>query len=764
MLPTRYMLLVFFLCLQAAGTGQKKVFEPEEWVNPLMGTDSKYSFSSGNTYPDIRLPWGMNGWTAQTNPVNANGWQYQYTADKIYGIKQTHQPSPWIGDYGQFSVLPMTGHLKYSLESRGSWFSHKAETAKPYYYSVYLADYAVRAEIVPTQRAAILRCTYPQADSASLLVDAFDKGSYIRVIPETNTIVGYTTRNRGGVPKNFRNYFIIRCSKPFQWYTLLNDTIPLPGEKAITCNHAQIVVGFATNRGEVVEWRMASSFISPEQAAENLQAELQDKDFAHIQAAGKKAWHEALSRVEVTGNDPEQIRTFYSCLYRMLLFPRSLYEQAKDGTLLHYSPYNGKLETGYLYTDTGFWDTFRALFPFLTLLYADVDQHIMEGLVNTVREGGWLPEWASPGYRNSMIGSNSAAVIADAYLKGIRGYDIETLYQAIQKNTSAVGPVNAVGRIGWEWYNRLGFIPSDAGISGSVARSLEYAYDDYCLAEIGQALRKPAAETEIYWQRAGNYRRLFDNSHLLMHARLSDGRFDPDFKPLRWGREFVEGNAWHYTWSVFHDIAGLKKLMGGDQRLESMLDSVFNQPPLFDSSGYGKVIHEMREMQVMDMGQYAHGNQPIQHMLYLYDYCGTPWKTQRHVREAMQQLYRATPDGYCGDEDNGQTSAWYVFSALGFYPVCPGSGQYVIGSPLFRQIRLHLDNGKTFLIEAPGNENGRSYIGDCWLNGSRYTRNYLLHATIRKGGNLRFQMQEQPVKTRGITPADQPFSMSDKNP
>lgn len=760
----RYILISVVVCLHTSVSGQKQVFTPEEWVNPLMGTDSKYSFSSGNTYPDIRLPWAMNGWTAQTNPVNANGWQYQYTADKIYGIKQTHQPSPWIGDYGQFSVMPMTGHAGFGMEKRGSWFSHKSETAKPYYYKVYLADYSVKAEIAPTQRAAILRCTYPRTDSASLIVDAFDKGSFIRVIPGTNTIVGYTTRNRGGVPKNFRNYFIIRCNKPFQWYTILNDTVPVPGETQIQCNHAQVLVGFATHENEQVEWRMASSFISPEQAEQNMQAELQGKNFEQVKAAGKKAWHDMLARVEVSGDDPEQIRTFYSCLYRMLLFPRGLYEQARDGTLLHYSPYNGKVEKGYLFTDTGFWDTFRALFPFLTLLYPDVDEHILQGLVHTVEEGGWLPEWASPGYRGSMIGSNSASVIADAYLKGIRGYDIGTLYGAIKKNTTAVGPVSAVGRLGWDWYNRLGFIPSDIGISGSVARSLEYAYDDYCLAKLGQALHKPAAETGIYFQRAGNYRRLFDSSRLLMHARLSDGRFDPDFKPLRWGREFVEGNAWHYTWSVFHDIAGLKKLMGGDKKLEQILDSVFDQPPVFDSTGYGKVIHEMREMQVMDMGQYAHGNQPIQHMLYLYAYCGIPWKTQWHVRDAMQRLYRATPDGYCGDEDNGQTSAWFVFSAMGFYPVCPGSGQYVIGSPLFGRVQLNMDNGKIFTITAKNNAADKPYIGTAYLNGQRYTQHYLEHTAIRRGGHLQLQMEQYPEKKVREKPGDRPFSLSDKKP
>jgi len=748
----------FSLLLTLQVSGQVN-FHPEELVNPLMGTDSKYSFSNGNTYPAIAVPWGMNFWSPQTGR-NGDGWMYQYTADKIRGFKQTHQPSPWMGDYGQFSVMPMTGKMIVDEEKRGSWFSHKAEIAKPYYYNVYLADYDVLTEIVPTERASIFRFTFPKADSSFILVDAFDRGSYIKIIPEENKIIGYTTRNRGGVPANFKNYFVIQCDKSFKVSFTVLDSLVISTQKEVTANHAQAVIGFSTSKGEVVHLKMASSFVSFDQANLNLNREVGTQSFAQIKDKAKSAWHKELIKIKAEGGTEDQIKTFYSCLYRMMLFPRSFYEFDANNQMIHYSPFNGKIEKGYMFTDTGFWDTFRSLFPFLTLMFPELDSHIMQGLANTYKEGGWLPEWASPGYRGTMIGSNSASIIADAYTKGIRGYDIETLYEAMLKNTENEGPPKtAIGRNGFKPYNEIGYVPVD-GFGGSAAKTLEYAYDDYCVSQVASALKKPAIEIQKFQKRAQNYRNIFDTTLKLMRGRQYDGNFQKTFNPFRWGAEFVEGNSWHYSWSVFQDFKGLSNLMGGDVAMTAMLDSLFNLPPIFDISGYRTVIHEMMEMQVMNMGQYAHGNQPIQHLIYVYNYSGAPWKAQMHVRDAMNKLYKPTPDGYCGDEDNGQTSAWYVFSAMGFYSVCPGSQQYVLGAPLFKKVTLNLENGKQFIISAPQNSDENLYIQSASLRSIPYEKNYINHADILKGGVFQFNMSNAPNYKRGIKASDKPFSMT----
>jgi predicted alpha-1,2-mannosidase len=736
-----------------------KVTDPVDWVNPLMGTDSKGSLSNGNTYPAIALPWGMNFWMPQTNTIG-NGWAYQYSADKLRGFKQTHQPSPWINDYGQFAIMPVTGKLKFTQDDRASWYSHKAEVARPYYYSVYLADADVTTEITPTERAAQFRFTFPRTDSAFVVVDAFDKGSYIKVIPAENKIIGYTTRNSGGVPENFKNYFVLVFDKPFNvahaWNgnRLAGDTLELKAD------HVGAVVGFKTSRGEKVQVKVASSFISFEQASLNLAREVGKDSFEATRQKAKAAWNKELGRILVEGGTADQVRTFYSCLYRVLLFPRKFYEYDAQNQIVHYSPYNGQVLPGYMFTDNGFWDTFRAVFPFFTLMYPELNGHIMEGLANTYKESGWLPEWASPGHRDCMIGSNSASIIADAYLKGIRGFDINTLYEAILKNSENEGPLSSVGRKGVKYYNELGYVPYDVKVNENAARTLEYAYDDFTIYKLAVALKRPQAEIDRFAKRSQNFRNLFDPETKLMRGKNKDGKFQTPFNPFKWGDAFTEGNSWHYTWSVFHDVQGLADLMGGRNMFTRMLDSVFVMPPVYDESYYGSVIHEIREMQISNMGQYAHGNQPIQHMIYLYNYAGQPWKAQYWLRHVMDKLYHAGPDGYCGDEDNGQTSAWYVFSAMGFYPVCPGTDQYVLGAPLFPKTTVTLENGKRFVIEAPGNSAANIYTQSVLLNGKAHAKNWISHEAIQQGGLMRVNMGAQPEKTRGTKPDAFPYSYS----
>lgn len=738
----------------------KKDVDYTEYVNPLMGTDSDFSLSNGNTYPAIARPWGMNFWTPMTGNFG-DGWTYKYRDTKIKGFKQTHQPSPWINDYAAFALMPITGELKFKEEDRASWFSHKTEEVKPHHYSVYLADYDITAELTPTERAVSFQFTFPENEESYVLLDGFTGGSMVKVLPEERKIIGYCRNNHGGVPHNFHNYFVAEFDKDFEIVNTWKDSTLIPGGNYAKADHVGAIVGFKTKRGEKVNVKVASSFISPEQADLNLKTEIGDKTFETIKKEGQAIWNAELGKIKVEGQNIDHIRTFYSTLYRVLLFPRMFHEINEKGEIVHYSPYNGKVLPGYMFTDNGFWDTFRAVFPFFTLMYPELNGKIMEGLVNTYKESGWLPEWASPGHRGCMIGSNSASLIADSYLKGIRGYDIETLYEAILKNSTNVHEeVSSVGRYGHEYYNKLGYIPYDVGIHENTARTLEYAYADYCVWKLAEELGRPQEEIDLFKARAQNYKNVFDSESGWMRGRNENGEFQAPFNPFKWGDAFTEGNSIHYTWSVFQDIEGLIGLMGGDEAFVSKLDTVFNLPPIFDNSYYGFTIHEIREMQIVNMGNYAHGNQPIQHMLYLYNYAGQPWKTQERVREVLTKLYTPNADGYCGDEDNGQTSAWYVFSSMGFYPVCPGTDEYVIGSPLFDKVTVELPNGKELQIQANNNSKENVFVKTMTRNGRGVDKNYFKQSELLEGGIINVEMSPTPNKKRGNTKEAAPYSMS----
>ncbi len=776
------LLIAFSFCALTC-SAQKASYA--DYVNPLMGSLSSFELSTGNTYPATAMPWGMNFWTPQTGKMG-DGWQYTYNAHKIRGIKQTHQPSPWINDYGEFAIMPMSGKPIAEEEERASWFSHKGEISRPYYYKVYLAEHDVIAEVVPTERAAIFQFTFPEADSY-VNVDAYDRNSHIQIIPSENKIVGYTTRNSGGVPENFKNYFVVVFDKPFTYTaTYSNDvqpekkdgTVPVTikeGQLEQTNFHTGAIIGFKTKKGELVHAKVASSFISPEQAEINLK-ELGSDSFETLKAKGKAIWDNMLGRIEVEGGDLDQVRTFYSCLYRSLLFPRKFYEKDATGKIVHYSPYNGKIEDGYMFTDAGFWDVFRCLFPLLNMMYPSLNKEIQEGLINTYKESGFFPEWASPGHRGCMVGNNSASILVDAYLKGIKVDDVKTLYEGLIHGCNDVmESVSSTGRLGYQYYNTLGYVPYDVKISENAARTLEYCYDDWCILQLAKLLnnspefakdkkfkKQLKADIATLEKRSFNYKNLFDPESKLMRGKKENGEFMAPFSPLKWGDAFTEGNSWHYTWSVFHDPQGLINLMGGKEDFVSMLDSVFSVPPIYDDSYYGFPIHEITEMTVMNMGNYAHGNQPIQHMIYLYDWAGQPWKAQYWLRETMNRMYTPQADGYCGDEDNGQTSAWYVFTALGFYPVCPGTNEYALGAPLFKKATLHMENGKTVVINAPENSDKNRYVGKMTLNGKDYTKNYITYEDLLKGSTIHFQMTDKPNTQRGTQDTDFPYSYTNE--
>ena len=737
-----------------------------DFVNPLVGTDSAFELSNGNTYPAIATPWGMNFWTPQTGEMG-NGWCYSYDANKIRGFKQTHQPSPWINDYAAFSLFPETGELKVNEGQRASWFSHKAEISKPHYYKVYLADYDVTTEITPTERGAQFLFTFPKTENAHVLVDGFFKGSMVKVFPKERKIVGYCRNNSGGVPDNFHNYFVIYFDKDFDeiqtWKTSENkkaDNGNLTQSLSAEGYHVGAVLSFKTEDNEKVTAKVASSFINLEQAELNLKREIGNDTFEQTKNKAAALWNNELGRIEIEGGSVEQFRTFYTALYRVLLFPRKFYELDVNDDIVHYSPYNGKVLPGYMFTDNGFWDTFRAVFPFFTIMYPDYLSQVMQGLVNTYKESGWLPEWASPGHRDCMVGSNSAVNIADAYLRGIRGYDIDILYEAILKNTESKGPVNSVGRFGADYYNVLGYVPYNVGVNESAARTLEYAFADWSISELSKALDKPKEEVDLFRERSKNYKLLFDPEIGFMRGKNENGTWANTFTPDKWGDAFTEGSSWHWTWCVFHDPIGLAESFGGIDKMRNRLDEVFTAEPTFNDSYYGQQIHEITEMLVGNMGQYAHGNQPIQHAIYLYNWLGQPWKSQMRARDIMDKLYSSAPDGLCGDEDNGQTSAWYVFSAMGFYPVTPGTGQYAMGSPLFKNIKLHLQNGNTFEMKAANNSKENIYIDAILKNKTAHKKNYITYDEIMNGSVFSVEMSPNPNITLGTEKSSRPYSMT----
>ena len=748
-----------------------------QYVNPLIGSDSSHALSNGNTYPAIALPWGMNFWTPQTGKMG-DGWIYTDKNSGLVGLRQTHQPSPWINDYGAFSIMPITGKLKVLENERKSQFNNLQ--VLPHYYKVKLIDSKTTVELTPTKRSAHFKIEFPKDSESHLVIDAFFKNSTIKVLPKENKIIGVSKNNSGGVPENFSNYFIIEFNTPFDEFGTWDGKGKIYPTAELSGKHVGSYVSFINNKNNVVEVRISSSFISHEQAQINLDREIpKNQTFEKTKALAKEVWNNELSKIKVKPalsdtfeNKKDYFKAhetaksnvikFYSSFYRTLLFPREFHEYNSKGEQIHYSPYNGKIEKGPLYTDNGFWDTFRAVFPFYTLMYPEKLGEILQGImVNPYKESGWLPEWSSPGHRDCMIGSNSASIIAEAYLKGINNFDIETAYQGIINSSNNEGPLSSVGRKGVKEYNSLGYIPFDTSVNESVARTLEYSYNDYCIWKLAEKLERPEEEITRFKNRSFNYKNVFDSSTNFMRGKSSDGNFESPFRPDKWGGVFTEGSAWHYTWSVLHDPQGLINLMGGRENYVRKMDQIFTSDPSSDYSYYGFKIHEILEMEIGGMGQYAHGNQPVQHAIYLYNYAQEPWKTQEKVRYVMDNLYGSGADGYCGDEDNGQTSAWFVFSSLGFYPVAPVTGQYVIGSPLFEEVTIELSNGKELKINAKNNSAKNIFIKDFNFNQLQYNKNWLDHADLREGGVIDFEMSTTPNFNWGSDKSSVPYSMSE---
>lgn len=729
-----------------------------KYVNTRQGTNTKYEFSYGNTYPATALPFGMNTWTAQTGK-NGDGWKYQYFEHTIRGFQQSHQCSSWVNDYAVFSFMPVTGKLVVNEDARAAAFKHENETAQPSYYKVKL-DNNITTEMTPTERGAHLRFTFPKGQGSYLVLDGYTKMSVVKIIPQERKIIGWVNNCRWA-PQGFKNYFVITFDKPFADYGTWENKKNKLSPKSLNGEGEGIGAYLKFKDGETVQAKVASSYISPEQAELTLQTELgKYRGFDDTRKAADQVWNTLLGRMKIEGATEDEKATFYSCMYHANLFSHQFFEYGKDGKPYYYSPYDGKVHDGFMYTDNGFWDTFRAQFPLNTIIHPKMQGQYVQALLDAQQQCGWLPAWSFPAETGGMLGNHSISLLTDAWVKGIHTFDPKQALAAYYHEATNKGPWgSANGRPGWKEYFADGYVPYTPQTLGATAWTLEFAYDDFC----GYQLAKQTGNTyyeNVFGRQMYNYKNLYDPKTRFMRAKDAKGNWIEPFDPMDWGGPYTEGNAWHWTWSVFQDVQGLINLMGGDKNFTDKIDSVFTEPGTIKVGGYGQVIHEMTEMAAFKMGQYAQGNEPIHHLLYMYNYAGQPWKAQQHLREVMDKMYNAGENGYPGDEDEGQMSSWYVLSAAGIYSVCPGTDEYVIGSPAFKKMTITLEDGKKFVIEANNNSKQNVYIQSATLNGKPYTHNFIKHSDITAGGILHFEMGDKPNMSRGLAAEDKPFSLS----
>lgn len=747
-----------------------------QYVNTLQGTDSHWGFSFGNTYPATAMPYPQHTWSPQTGR-NGDGWKYTYNADKIRGFQQVHQCSPWMGDYGTISLMPGIGKVEGNQHLRGLKFSHENETAKPHYYSVRF-DNGILAEVAPTERTAHIRFSFPDnGQQAFVILDGMMKESEFVVDKENNRITGWNNTGGHFNKPGFRNRFIIQFDQPileFGMFSAIGDKPSVleegVGESGVRArvgknkdNPEEIFYGaYVTFKpGAKVQAKVSSSYISLEQAQITLDREIGgDTTLEETKRRGFETWNELLNRVLVEGGTLEQTRTFYSCLFRSNLFSHKFYELDGNGEPHYWSPYDGRVHYGYMFTDNGFWDTFRSQFPLTNILHPTMQGRYMNALLDASDQFGWLPAWSAPGETGGMIGNHVISLLADAWAKGIRTFDPARALEKYRHDVTAKGPGGAAcGRAGYKDYWTLGYVPYTGNNHGATAWTLEYSYDDWCAYNLAKMTGNTEME-EFFSKALYNYKNLFNPESGFFGAKDEGGKLVAPFDPFEWGGPYTEGNQWHYLWSVQHDPQGLIDLFGSDAKFVAKLDAMFTAPGTVVPGTYGRMIHEMEEMVWADMGQYAHGNQPVQHATFLYNYAGQPWKTQYWNREVQTRLYNSTEKGYPGDEDQGGLSSWYVLSALGFYAVTPGTDQYVIGSPLFPKATITLEDGKRFVVEAKNASVDNRYIASGKLNGKVLKKNFITYSDIVDGGKLSFEMSDKPNTKRNTRKSSAPYSYS----
>jgi predicted alpha-1,2-mannosidase len=711
-----------------------------DWVNLYIGTGGG-PIGYGGTMPFVTPPFGMTDWTPQTRQNKLSVVSYKYEDTDISGFIGTHQPAIWMGDYGYVTLMPEVGTLKTSPEDRKLPFTHTDEIVRPDYYSVWMnagGSRKIRTEMTATERCGYLRFTFPADASSSVLVEASRPGvaGFADVDAAAQEITGYNPdRMDAGLGPmqlpNFKGYFVIQFHKAFADSGTYGPTKQQPG--LATGAYAK----FKTTEGEVIEARVGTSFISIEQARQNLKSEIPSWGFDTVRSALRATWNEKLGRLSIEGATDDQRKIVYTGLYHALLYPRTFSEQGR-----YYSAFDDTVHKGVSYTAYSIWDTFRAEHSLLTLMAPERIDGMIGALLQNYQEGGWMPKWPNPSYTNIMIGTHADSLVAEAMNKHFKGFDYNLAWDAVYKDAMTPPDGDTTRR----WYDRephtpyearagltylkmLGYIPDDK-TAESASSTLEDAYDDWCVAQVAKALGK-TKDYQFFLNRSHNYEHLFNKTSGFMQARNSDGSWaDPK-------DGWTEGNTWVYTWAVMHDIPGLIKLMGGKDNYNTRLDEHF--------SG----------------GHNVHSNEPSHHYGYLYDYSGQPWKTQAKVREIAAAEYANLPSGIDGDDDCGQMSAWYLFTALGFYPVNPASGDYMVGSPLFTKMTLQLANGNRFTVSAENNSEKNVYIQSARLNGRPLTIPVIRYDDIVAGASLKLVMGPAPSRwASGWTPTPQPGTAS----
>lgn len=683
-----------------------------DYVKITQGTASTSRFSNGNTLPQTKRPFGMSSFVPQTR------WEqnFYHPSDRsIEGVRLTHQPSPWVGDFASFLLIPQAG-IPYSMKDN-IWSGYRPEKAvlTPAYQNIGFLRARATFELAPTDHGAKIRIQYdPSTKLPRLAIRPMDAFTKISFDPKTNRIEGYTKHSTHPVPDNFALYFVMDIDGAVDSVMATNNDGSHKPSLENEGIGAGLNIAFKTHD---VEFRLGLSFISLEQASYNLETEIGSKSLEEIREEGEKVWEEHLSLIEIETTDIKILETFYSCMYRLFLFPTRMDETNPNGERVHYSPYDGQVHPGPAYTNNGFWDTFRTVYPLYSIICPERYADILEGYVNAYREGGWLPKWPSPAETGIMPGTLIDAVIADAAVKGIASQEVlETALEGAIKHATTVADRPALGRRGVLEYLELGYVPSDK-YQESVNRSLDYIYGDFCIAVTAEKLGRTDIK-DRFLKKADNYKKLFDKETGFIRGRHEDGTFPEDFDPFTWGNEYTEGSAWQNSLAVYHDIDGLIELMGGKDQFISHLDTLFNTPPFYNIGSYWAEIHEMTEMAAIDFGQFAISNQPSFHIPYLYAVAGEKEKAIFWLERAVNELFTAEVDGFPGDEDNGSMAGWYIFTVMGLYPICPGKAEYVVTKPLVDKITI---NAKTILSP---------HIKGVLVNEKLVTDSYLAHSEL----------------------------------
>jgi predicted alpha-1,2-mannosidase len=702
---------------------------PVDWVNTFIGTGGEGA-EYGGTMPFVTTPFGMTNWTAQTRQNRISVSSYEYDDTYIQGFIGTHQPAIWMGDYGYVTLMPEMDATNYAPEARRLAFTHRDEVSTPYYYAVKMGPdpaHKILAEMTATDHAGYLRFTYPHGAKANVLIEATRPGieGFVSIDASRNEIVGYNPDRMDAhlgplALKNFKGYFVVRFKHPFAAAKVYEGVLTWPDKKEVKGDNVGALVSFDTSHGETVDAQVGTSFISLEQARANLAAEMPSWNFEGIRDALKATWNQKLGIATIEGATDDQRRIFYSGLYHALLYPKLFSEHGR-----YYSAFDDQVHDGVSYTAYSIWDTFRAENSLLTIFAPERIDGMVQALLQDYREGGWMPKWPNPSYTNIMIGTHADSLVAEAINKGFKGFDYQLAYQAVHKDATVPPDGDTTrrwfdrephtpyeARAGLTYAKTLGYIPADR-ISESASSTQEEAYDDYAVAQVAKAAGKND-DYDFFMKRSANYRKLFNPARGFMQAKNMDGTWaSPD-------EGWTEGDQWVYLFAALHDVPGVVKLLGGPQAAAAKLDAHFNG------------------------GHNRHDNEPSHHYGYLYDFTGQPWKTQARVREIARDAYSNTPNGVLGNEDCGQMSAWYIFTAMGFYPLNPASGDYVIGSPLFSRVMLNLPNGKRFEITAAGNSDRNVYIQSVTLNGKLLEKPIISYAQIEAGGSLHFEMGPKP--------------------